>query len=228
MNPNRTSRKRQPKNAQRRARQWVNSAEKSAFEVVPPTTQAPRLGAFTIRRSVLPESELFENDRVIDVLNTRGANFQPMVDIGVTLISPREGRHMTDPWSDLPHHARDLMEDAADDLPARLTGYLSAPLITGARKNQSGRRFIGFALEKSLTNALLGDRKKLIEFAGYQVNEYRRISPHISIAETLDHTVAVDLTDNLAERGSHGGMSVELGPPEVLHISSGRFFRKAS
>lgn len=214
------NRERQPKRADLRAMRWIRQAERNARGGGSDndTTLQP-LVAYTVRRTVLSSTPrgIFERPDIMDFLDgEHGAKVFPSV--GLSLINPNVGKKLAYDWRDRPDDIREMLETVSDSLPSLLSGCFYRSIILGTPKNKPGPRFVGYTLNEELHTVVKGETQQLLEEV--QLSSPIKRTPHITLFETPDQELALELKQRLGHFLTVARVPLELGPAEAVPISN--------
>jgi hypothetical protein len=182
--------------------------------------QRSSLVAYSVKRAVQDSAGgLFERPDILDFLESEhGAKVFPQFQ--VSLISPMQGKKLTNTWQGEPDDLRQRLETAADVLRDSLSGFLSSPFIAGARQDKEGARFVGYSLDRSLQADLRQQREQIIAATGRTVLANYKYTPHVTLFETKDQQLAEGLVGALGSFMEVAEIPLELGRTEVVPIAN--------
>jgi hypothetical protein len=213
-------RSRAPRSSEVRARNWARQHERNTLAARPETAVAPSLGAFTVSRAVLAGTPggIFEKQELLDML-VDDSQTRVYRRIGVSQINPREGKQMSDPWQNSLHTNISKLQEVAEEFPEKLDGFVTSAIILGARRNQPGRRFVGYVIDGKMGESIRAEREHLMSALGVEIPQPK--TPHTTLFETEDQHRAEELRLKLNDIAkSLGGIPVELGVTEVIPIQN--------
>ena len=216
-------RKRPNTRAEKRVWSWIKKEEQNSLLTNPESNMAPSLGAFTVRRAVKDDTPggLFERSDILDLLSSdhQAVTYSR---VSVSLISPREGKQLADPWNGQAKAMEQVLENIADSLPAMIHGYINRSLVLGAYKNKPGPRYIGYVMDRTMAGTLKDERQLLYE--ALRQPSPRDMTPHITLLSTNDQRLAEELSEQLTAMAG-AGIPLTLGPAQVVPIVNSRSSR---
>lgn len=170
-----------------------------------------------MRRAVLGSTPggIYERSKVLDLLHD-APGIKVVQKLGASLISPREGRQIVDPWDGKAGSIRNRLEVKALTLPPQLSGYIGRAVIFGATRHKTGPRFIALSLDQQTTETIKQERRELYDSLGMACPDWK-FCPHVTLLETRDQLLADNLRDQFNDMEIKG-MPVEFGKADVITI----------
>jgi len=214
---------RTPRQSELRALSWLRKSEKSSLNIKDPDSKDKlnALTAFTVRRTLLSTTEggLYQRPDLIDFINSdHGAKFYQS--ISMSILRPSEGKNIAKYSSLENNELRQKLQTAADSLPTSRSGVSFKAIIFGAKPNQTGPRFVGILLNRRTQAEIKRDRWQFLNESGHLELIRNLYTAHITLFETYNQQLAVDLKGGLNDILGEAKLPIELGPAEVIPISN--------
>lgn len=181
--------------------------------------------AYAVRRDIVKSSEGLLERLSIPKLLEANKGAKAFRSVGVSLLTPKEGKTLTKYRHDDPGNLKHKLETTASNLPDYLTGFIGRAVILGTKPDESGPRFVGYALGRGLEAEIRQERMQFLYAAGLRMPA--QYMPHITLFKTDSQELAIKLRSDLqAALVSSTDIPVELGLAEVASIPYSQHFKK--
>ncbi len=213
---NRKRRSTEPRKEQR-ARNWI--AQRIPEAPNRSVVRDAREGAFFVKREVDTQKTDLNILGVIEGLHQEQPSLEAMKVLSVSIISPSDGSRLQNVarQTDGSLHLGRIKEKVETDFSDEVVMYLGEAACFGARKDQSGKRFVGWHLYNA-AQTLKNERLELINMYDTEGLFNGKKSPHISVAGTKDQ-VQVEAAQDALRAANLYGSELVLKPAEFRYVN---------